>query len=65
MDSGHIGLFERYGSSRLPIKQMLGPSVPQMIGANPTLANTVGDNVRKVFEERMEHETTALLNGWR
>ena len=36
-----------------------------MIGANPTLANTVGDNVRKVFEERMEHETTALLNGWR
>ncbi len=65
MDSGHIGLFERYGSSRLPIKQMFGPSVPQMLGANPTLASTVGDNVRKVFEERMEHETTALLNGWR
>lgn len=65
MDSGHIGLFERYGTSSLPIKQLLGPSAPQMFGANPALANTVGDNVRKVFEERMEHETTALLNGWR
>lgn len=65
MSSGHIGLFERYGTSRLPIKQKFGPSVPQMMGANPELANTVGDNVRKVFEERMEHEVTALLNGWR
>ncbi len=65
MDSGHIGLFERYGTGRLPIKQEYGPSVPQMMGANPELANTIGDNVRRVFEERMEHEITALLNGWR
>ncbi len=65
MSSGHIGLFERYGSSRLPINQKMGPSVPQMMGANQTLANSVGNNVRKVFEERIDHEITAILNGWR
>lgn len=65
MNSGHIGLFERSTKKRLPIEQKLGPSVPQMMGANPNLANSVGTNVRKVFEERMEHEITAILNGWR
>lgn len=65
MASGHIGLFERYSTRSLPIKQKMGPSVPQMMGANPNLANSVGENVRKVFEERMEHEITAVLNGWR
>ncbi len=64
MKSGHIGLFERYGKSSLPIKQLMGPSVPQMMGANETLPEAVGDDVRKVFEERMEHEITAILNGW-
>lgn len=65
MGSGHIGLFERTGTKRLPITQKMGPSVPQMMGANPNLANSVGENVRKVFEERLEHEITAILNGWR
>lgn len=65
MSSGHIGLFERSTKKRLPIEQKLGPSVPQMMGANQNLANSVGTNVRRVFEERMEHEITAILNGWR
>ncbi len=65
MASGHIGLFERAGKNRLPIEQKFGPSVPQMMGANPTLAPAIGDKVRKTFEERMDHEILAILNGWR
>lgn len=65
MDSGHVGIFERVYSSRLPIGEMLGPSAPQMMGANENLANAVGDTVRKTFEERMEHEILAIMNGWR
>lgn len=65
MSSGHIGLFERSGKERLPIKQKMGPSVPQMMKVNSNLANSVGNNVREVFEKRMEHEVTAILNGWR
>lgn len=65
MKSGHIGLFERYGKSRLPIEQKLGPSIPQMMGANPELADAVGNDIEKTFAERMNHEVLALMNGWR
>lgn len=65
LSSGHVGLFERKGKEKLPIVQKYGPSVPQMMGANPELANEVGTNVEKVFSERLEHEVTAILNGWR
>ena len=65
MKSGHIGLFERYGKSRLPIEQKFGPSIPQMMGANPELANAVGNDIEKTFAERMNHEVLALMNGWR
>ena len=64
MASGHIGLFERSGTNRLPIEQKFGPSVPQMMGANENLASTIGDQMRNTFEDRMEHEVLAVLNGW-
>lgn len=65
LESGHVGLFERSGKTSLPIKQLYGPSVPQMMGANTQLADAVGSNIERVFTERMEHEITAILNGWR
>lgn len=65
MKSGHIGLFERYGKSRLPIEQKFGPSIPQMMGANPELADAVGNDIEKTFAERMNHEILAVMNGWR
>lgn len=64
MESGHIGLFERSGRARLPIEQKYGPSVPQMMGANENLASSIGNQMRKTFEDRMDHETMAILNGW-
>lgn len=65
MDSGHVGLFERWGKSSLPIRQLFGPSVPQMMGANPELAGAVGTDIEKTFADRMEHEVLAVMNGWR
>lgn len=77
MESGHIGLFERTGVHKInskgkyagkrreTIEQLYGPSVPQMMGANTQLADAVGSNIERVFTERMEHEITAILNGWR
>lgn len=65
MKSGHIGLFERYNKSRLPIEQKFGPSIPQMMGANPELADAVGNDIEKTFAERMNHEVLAVMNGWR
>lgn len=65
MKSGHIGLFERSGKTRLPIGQKYGPSVPQMMGANDELAEAVGKDIEETFSKRMEHEVLAVMNGWR
>lgn len=64
MKSGYIGLFERYGKGSLPIEQKMGPSVPQMMSANEKLPDAVGEQVRRTFEDRMEHEIMAVMNGW-
>lgn len=62
---GHIGLFERVTTKRLPIEEKLGPSTPQMMEANDEVAQAIGEKVREVFEQRLEHEIMAVMNGWR
>ena len=62
---GHIGVFERITEKRLPIEEKLGPSAPQMMANNDDLEQQVGDKVRDVFEQRLEHEILAVMNGWR
>lgn len=62
---GHIGVFERLSGKRLPIEEKLGPSAPQMMSSNDDVEQAVGDKVREVFEQRIEHEVVAILNGWR
>lgn len=62
---GHTGLFERLTSKRLPIEEKLGPSTPQMMDANDDVSQAIGEKVRETFDERIEHEVTAILNGWR
>ena len=61
----HTGLFERDTSARFPIGEKFGPSVPQMLSANDDLQQEMGDKIREVFEERLDHEILAVMNGWR
>lgn len=61
----HIGLFERIGISRFPIEEKYGPSTPQMMSANEDLSQEIGDKVREAFDNRIEHEILAIMNGWR
>ncbi len=62
---GHIGLFERVSAARYPIEEKLGPSTPQMMESNDDIAEAVGEKVRATFDQRIEHEILAVLNGWR
>ena len=62
---GHTGLFERETDSRFPIEEKFGPSVPQMLSANDDLQQEMGDKIREAFEERIDHEILAVMNGWR
>lgn len=61
----HIGIFERVSDERMPITEKFGPSVPQMMAYNDDLEQDIGDHIREKFDERIEHEITAVLNGWR
>ena len=63
--TGHEGVFERVSEKRYPIREILGPSTPQMMDYNDDVSQAIGDKVRETFEERLDHEITAILNGWR
>lgn len=67
MKSGHTGIFERTGGVTSDgsdqIKELMGLSVPQMLG-NKDVQDGISKKAEKVFEERMEHETLRILNGW-
>ena len=64
-ESSHAGIFERRTSKRLPIEEKFGPSIPQMLSANDDIKERINDKVRDVFDERLNHEILAVLNGWR
>lgn len=60
----HTGIFERVGDDRLPIREFLGPSVPQMMSYNENLQEAISQHTRETFEKRFDHEVTRILNGW-
>ena len=64
MDSGHVGVFERVGRSRLPIKKMTGPSTPSML-ASPNVSEKVAEKMEERLNVNVDHEINAFLNGFR
>lgn len=68
MKSGHIGIFAQTGGSTSKesdeISELMGSSVPQMLGNEAVTERLTGEALQE-FEDRMEHEINALLNGWR
>ena len=68
MRSGHIGIFERTGDKMASggdaIHELMGQSVPQMVG-NDQIREELTRSAWEKFEERLDHEVDALLNGWR
>lgn len=59
------GIYERNTKKRFPIHQLWGPSAAQMMWSNSGVRKTVDERIKTVFEERLEHEVLALMNGWR
>ena len=62
VSSGHVGVFRRLGQSRLPIQQLYGPSVPQMLGS-PDVVRSVEQKAQEALEQRLNHEINRLLGG--
>lgn len=62
--NSHTGVFEREGKSRLPIKELFGPSAVQAFYERESTVDKMEDEVRATYESRIEHEITRVLNGW-
>ena len=60
---GPMGIYERVGAPRFPVEQKYGPSTAHMI-QNEDVLNKMETAVLEVFDTRMEHEITRILNGW-
>ena len=67
MQSGHIGIFERTGGRTAigdaEIKEIMGSSVPQMLGGDE-VKERLGEQAMSKFEERLMHEVDAIVKGW-
>ena len=53
---------QREGQSRLPIRGLYGPAVPQLFG-NPAVIQAMEERGLEVFEQRLLHEFGRLLGG--
>lgn len=63
----HTGIFERTGgrmaNGGAAIKEIMGSSVPQMVGGED-VAESLTDQAMDKFEERLVHEVDAIVKGW-
>ncbi|WP_106494888.1 phage tail protein [Lentibacillus sp. Marseille-P4043] len=53
-------VFQRTGDSRLPIKRLFGPSVPQMIG-NDEVHKEIEKQGQETLKKRLDHEINRIL----
>lgn len=69
MKSGHIGIFERTGElnragTGSEIQEIMGLSVPQMLGSGE-VERKLADTAARKFGERLDHEINRILNEYR
>lgn len=63
MRSGHIGIFERITSKRLPIEEKMGLSAAQMV-QNEVIMDQLTQEAQEKVDERLKHEIDRILNGY-
>lgn len=63
MRSGHIGIFERITSRRLPIEEKMGLSAAQMV-KNEVIMDQLTKEAQEKVDERLKHEIDRILNGY-
>lgn len=55
-------VFKRTTSKRLPIQQLYGPAVPQMMG-NQSVTEFITTEAKKTFDKRLDHEIQRIMGG--
>lgn len=57
-------VFKRTSNSRLPIQQLFGPAVPQMMN-NENVREYIEEQATKMYEQRLEHEIDRIKESGR
>lgn len=60
MNSGHTGVFKRAGLARLPVTELYGPAVPQMMD-NQDVREHIEEKAVERFNQRLDHEINRIL----
>ncbi|OPJ63689.1 phage tail protein [Clostridium chromiireducens] len=55
-------VFKRTSKARLPIQQLFGPAVPQMLGTS-SIKEFIENEASKVFDQRLDHEIKRIMGG--
>lgn len=55
-------VFKRTSSSRLPIQQLYGPAVPQMMNSE-SVKEYVENEATKMYQQRLDHEIQRIMEG--
>ncbi|MCL2107809.1 MAG: phage tail protein [Oscillospiraceae bacterium] len=63
MSNGHVGIFERKGKERFPIKEIMGSSIAHMV-ENDDVWPAVEAAAQDTIDKRVEQEITRILNGY-
>jgi hypothetical protein len=62
----HVGIYERIGPDRFPVRELYGPATPQLFyeGAEGEAYEKMDKEIRDAFEKRIDREILRVLNGW-
>lgn len=60
--SGHKGVWIRAGKSRLPLKLLYGPSIPQMLQAE-NVSKQIEQKAAETLDKRLDHEINRVLEA--
>ena len=60
MKSGHVGVFTRKNGKSLPIKQLYGPSVPQIV-KNEDIMSKINKEASETLQKRIDAEINNIL----
>ncbi|WP_243252948.1 phage tail protein [[Ruminococcus] lactaris] len=61
--SGHVSVVQRKGTSRLPLKKLLSPSIPTMVGNEAKVYGIVKPNIEKNLQKNIQKQIDKILGG--
>ena len=61
--SGHVSVVQRKGASRLPLKKLLSPSIPTMIGNEAKVYGIVKPNIEENLQKNIQKQIDRILGG--